>query len=135
MRPPIEGLVPLLQVYDMPRSLAFYRDTLGFGIVTTSDPRRGDDVDWVLLRRDGCDLMLNTAYERDLRPAEPPRDRFAAHADTGLFFGCRDLDGVYSHLSAHGVRVEPPSVAPYGMRQLWLKDPDGYELCFQWPVA
>jgi hypothetical protein len=23
-------------------------------------------------------------------------------------------------------------VAPYGMKQLYLRDPDGFELCFQW---
>jgi hypothetical protein len=24
-----------------------------------------------------------------------------------------------------------PKTAPYGMRQTWLHDPDGYQLCFQ----
>ena len=33
-----------------------------------------------------------------------------------------------------GLNVNEPKVAPYGMRQLWFKDPDGYGLCFQWPV-
>ena len=33
-----------------------------------------------------------------------------------------------------GVRVEPPRVAPYGMRQLYFSDPDGYGICFQWPA-
>ena len=36
--------------------------------------------------------------------------------------------------SAQGVRASPPKVAPYGMRQLYLSDPDGYGLCFQHPV-
>jgi glyoxylase I family protein len=31
--------------------------------------------------------------------------------------------------------VKPPKVAPYGMKQLYVKDPDGYVLCFQWPAA
>ena len=26
----------------------------------------------------------------------------------------------------------PPKVAWYGMKQLYLTDPDGYGLCFQW---
>jgi hypothetical protein len=33
-----------------------------------------------------------------------------------------------------GIQVEAPVVAPYGMKQLYLKDPDGYTICFQWKV-
>jgi uncharacterized glyoxalase superfamily protein PhnB len=44
------------------------------------------------------------------------------------------VDGAYQHLRAHGVEVEEPKVAPYGMKQLYVKDPDGYNLCFQWPA-
>jgi glyoxylase I family protein len=60
--------------------------------------------------------------------------RIVAHHDTGLFFGCPDVDAVYAHLCGKGVVVEPPKVASYGMKQLHLEDPDGYVLCFQWPV-
>ena len=31
--------------------------------------------------------------------------------------------------------VKEPKVAPYGMKQLYLTDPDGYLLCFQWLVG
>jgi hypothetical protein len=27
--------------------------------------------------------------------------------------------------------VTPPTVAWYGMKQLYMKDPDGYVICFQ----
>jgi len=30
--------------------------------------------------------------------------------------------------------VEPPEVPSYGMKPLHLDHPDGYVLCFQWPV-
>jgi glyoxylase I family protein len=33
-----EGLTPLIQVFDMPTSIRFYRDVLGFDIVTASGP-------------------------------------------------------------------------------------------------
>ena len=38
----VRGVCPLVQVYDMPTSVRFYRDTLGFEVVTTS-PHLGDD--------------------------------------------------------------------------------------------
>ena len=133
MRLELEGFAPLLQVFDMRTSLAFYRDVLGFELVEQSGP--GDDFDWGLLRREGIALMLNTAYEAHARPAAPDGARVAAHDDVGLYFGCRDLRAAHAHLRAHGVEVAPPTVAPYGMEQLWLSDPDGYTVCLQWPAT
>jgi len=63
----IRGMAPLLQVFDMPTSIKFYRDALGFEVVTTSTPR-GEHFDWALPQVNGVELMLNTAYEEDARP-------------------------------------------------------------------
>lgn len=131
MRIEIRGLAPLLQVFDMPASIRFYRDGLGFEIVG-NDGKDSPDFDWVLLRWNGAELMLNTAYEREQRPSTPDPARIAAHEDTCIYFGCPDVDGAYAHLQAKGIKSEVPRIAPYGMKQLYLKDPDGYALCFQW---
>jgi len=129
----IRGMAPLLQVFDMPTSIAFYRDVLGFEVVTTSKPR-GEYFDWALLRLDGVELMLNTAYEEDARPLAPDPARIAAHDDTAIYFGCPDVDAAYAYLRTLGVAADEPKVAPYGMKQLYVHDPDGYNLCFQWPA-
>lgn len=129
----VEGLAPLIQVFDMPTSVAFYRDVLGFEVVMQSQP--GDAFDWGLLRLDGAELMLNTAYESEHRPPTPDPARIAAHEDTALYVGCRDVDAAFAHLREKGIDVSPPRVAPYGMKQLYVKDPDGYVICFQWPAA
>ena len=129
----VQGVCSLLQVFDMPTSVGFYRDVLGFEIVTTS-PREGDQFDWGLLRLDSAYVMLNTAYEQDSRPASPDSVQVAAHGDTCLYFRCPDVDAAYQHLLAHGISVQEPKVAPYGMKQLYVSDPDGYGLCFQWPA-
>lgn len=117
----------------MPTSLRFYRDILGFAEVEKSG--NGDDVGWAWLRLDDAALMLNTAYDEGLRPPAADSRRQAAHGDTILYLGCEDLEGAYQYLVAKGVSAEPPKVAPYGMKQLYLTDPDGYGLCFQWRVA
>lgn len=129
----VRGVCPLLQVFDMPTSIRFYRDVLGFEIVQTSEP--GDRFDWAWLRLSDADVMLNTAYEDEARPAAPDPPRIAAHKDTGLFFSCPDVDAAYRHLRAHGLDVKEPVVAPYGVKQLYVDDPDGYCLCFQWQAA
>ena len=130
----LRGMTMLLQVFDMRRSVEFYRDVLGFEVVSNSPPLQEALFDWALLRRDGIELMLNTAYEEDQRPAVPDARRVAAHDDIGLFFACPDVDAMYAYLREKGVANKAPKVAPYGMKQLYVKDPDGYCLCFQWPA-
>ena len=125
-------LYPLLQVFDMPSSLHFYRDILGFSVVQQSET--GDDVDWAWLRQGNVELMLNAAYEQAERPSVADRGRAAAHGDILLYFGCENVDRAYERLLAEGVKVHPPAIAPYGMKELRATDPDGYELCFQWRV-
>jgi len=128
----IGGLCPLLQVFDMPTSLRFYRDFLGFSVISRVP---ADDVcDWVRLELDGSNLMLNTAYEADHRPAQPDPSRIAVHADVALFFDCADVDKACALLREKGLQVKDPVVREYGMKQLYLHDPDGFEICFQHPV-
>ena len=128
----IGGLCPLLQVFDMPTSLRFYRDILGF--VPTSPVPEDGVCDWVLLELNGSELMLNIAFEATERPTAPDPVRAAAHGDTTLFFDCANVDEAYAFLLQKGLTVKAPVVQDYGMKQLYLNDPDGYEICFQHPA-
>jgi glyoxylase I family protein len=123
----VGGLTPLLEVFDLPASVAFYRDVLGFEMVS------GDESWWCMLRLGGATLMLNTAYERDERPPEPERERVRGHGDTSLYLDA-DPDGVYAHLREKRWPVKEPENTSYGMRQVRTKDPDGFQLCFIQPV-
>jgi glyoxylase I family protein len=129
----IRGSAPLIQVFDMPTSVRFYCGVVGFELISQSRP--GNHFDWCLLRLNGVELMLNTAYERDSRPAAPDPARVAAHADVSLFFGCPDVDATCRYLRAQGLQMEDPAIQSYGMKQLYVTDPDGYTLCFQWPAS
>ena len=129
----IRGLTPLMEVFDMPTSLGFYRDKLGFAV--TGDSGQGDHSGWVMLELGDATVMLNTMFEDDAsRPASLDPARVSAHHDICIYFGCPDVDAAYEHIKEAGIDAEPPQVAPYGMKQLYVKDPDGYNLCFQWPA-
>ena len=51
----LRGMAPLLQVFDMPTAIRFYRDLLGFELIGASGA--DEHSDWVLLRRSGIELM------------------------------------------------------------------------------
>ena len=128
----IGGFATLIQVFDMPTSLRFYRDVMGFTVI--SDAPEDGRCDWVWLKCGESELMLNTAYEADDRPESPDPARVSAHADVILYFDCEDVDAAYAYFRARGVAAKEPTVTFYGMKQVYLTDPDGYELCVQQPV-
>ncbi|TWJ00850.1 catechol 2,3-dioxygenase-like lactoylglutathione lyase family enzyme [Mucilaginibacter frigoritolerans] len=128
----ISGVTALFQVFDMPQSLNFYRDILGFKVIMSSG--EGDDVDWVLMRLNDTELMLNTAYEKPNRPQSPDSLRNDWHNDVSLYFGCPDTDDLYAYLIKKGLKIKKPEITGYGWKALSLHDPDGYRLCFHWPL-
>jgi glyoxylase I family protein len=125
----IGGFATLIQVFDMPTSLAFYREVMGFEAI--SDAPEDGRCDWVWLKSGESELMLNTAYEAEDRPPAPDPARLAAHSDTTFYFGCEDVDAAYAELRSRGVAAREPITTDYGMKRVYLKDPDGYEICLQ----
>jgi catechol 2,3-dioxygenase-like lactoylglutathione lyase family enzyme len=129
----MRGVCPLLQVFDMPTSVRFYRDILGFTLAGNAPLRAPGEFGWCLLRHDdGSEIMLNTAYDHGERPESPNQARVSAHGDTCIYFGTPDVDAAYQHLIDKGLKINAPKVAWYGMKQLYLKDPDGFGICLQW---
>jgi glyoxylase I family protein len=124
----------MIQVFDMLESVRFYREHLGFEIDRQSPTldQPYEHFNWALLKRGDVALMLNTAYEGDQRPASRDLDRRTAHEDTVLYFSCPDVDDAYALLRSQGLDVKKPRVAPYGMKQLYFSDPDGFRICLQW---
>jgi hypothetical protein len=43
------------------------------------------------------------------------------------------LHALHAHLTSCGYELKPPANTSYGLRQLSVDDPDGYELCFTAP--
>jgi glyoxylase I family protein len=130
----LTGSVVLFQVFDMPEAVHFYRDILGFSFVGHSDEvetPEGRFFHWCWLRKGKAELMLNTAYDAGERPPTRDAERWKAHEDAGLCIGCSDVDELYRDLQAKGVKCDPPSNASYDMRNLLVRDPDGYGLLFQ----
>jgi catechol 2,3-dioxygenase-like lactoylglutathione lyase family enzyme len=125
-------VTPLLKVYDMRRSVAFYCDVLGFEIQQKWGP--DGHLHWAMLKLGDAVLMLNSRYEGDQQPPEPDARLALGHADTELYFDCPDVDHAYAQLAAKlGSKIDKPRITHYRMKQLTLADPDGFVLCFQQP--
>ena len=118
----IRQLWPLLFVQDIEQSIRFYRDQLGFTLANQADSN-GKRF-WCRLERGGAAIMLQQAEAGD----GPPEDR--GHG-VAFYFICDDADAMFAELQSRGVKVNPPAVAYYGMKQLFVPEPDGYSICFE----
>ena len=118
----VRELWPLLLVQDIDRSLAFYRDQLGFELVDAAQAK--GRIFWCRLQRGARALMLQQAAAED----GPPEGRGRG---VGFYFVCADADAMYRELSACGLDPAAPTVAWYGMKQLFVPEPDGYSICFE----
>ncbi len=121
-RATLREIVPLLFVADLERSVAFYCDSLGFVLVNEWKP--DGKLAWCRLKRGASALMLQQATDEDGPSAGRGRG-------VEFFFLCDDADALHTEFTARGLEVKRPKVAFYGMNQLFLQDPDGYQLCFQ----
>ncbi len=99
-------------VSDMPRSVAFYRDTLGL-------PLRMESEWWSEFETGPTLLCLHKA-----NPGSPgqPTSRGTCHVG----FSTPDLDAFHAAMAAAGVRVvEEPRMQDFGVRMATYADPDG----------
>ncbi|MBX3357841.1 MAG: VOC family protein [Phycisphaeraceae bacterium] len=118
----VQTIRPMLAVSDLPRTMAFYCDRLGFRCVCTF----GEPPVWCDLVRDGQSMMFNApgkeAVERDV----PRRSK-----DYQIYyFNCDDAAGLHAELSGRGVAVSAMRVTAYGMKEFEVRDPDDYWLWF-----
>jgi uncharacterized glyoxalase superfamily protein PhnB len=122
----IRTVWPLLAVDDIEASLVFWRDGLGFTLMEQAETDDGHTF-WCRLERDGSSIMLQAAEAED----GPAKERGRG---VTLYFVCDDVDAFFEEASSRGLRVDPPTVAYYAMRQLYVPEPNGYFVCFESPV-
>jgi uncharacterized glyoxalase superfamily protein PhnB len=90
----VRELAPLLAVRDIERSVAFYRDQLGFELA--GEARTKGKLFWCRMQRDGAAVMLQQDCAED-GPAEG-RGRGVI-----FYFICDDADAMYAELCARGM--------------------------------
>ncbi len=82
------------------------------------------------LRFGAAEIMLNTQYDSNERPEHPVETGDAVHGAC-FYLGCSDVEVAYKQLTQRGLKADPPTVAPYGLKLFSVKDPDGYQIIFQ----
>ena len=112
---PNQVSVVMINVSDMKKSVAFYRDVLGFKL-------RFESPGWSEIETEGSTLALHLAPKSTAPPAHGP-----VAGTVAIGFNVDDVDATCKELTARGARfVMPPMDRPEeGIRLAVLVDPDG----------
>ena len=113
-------MTPLLNVLDLEVSVRFY-EALGFRV---AQEWRGAPGAWCLLTCAELRLMLN---QTDRAGSEPRRAR-PDYSDLVLYLYVDDAEVCLDELRAKGVEGRHVGPQDYGLNEVWLRDPDGYQV-------
>lgn len=136
-------------VTDMVKSLAFYRQKLGFTL-SECFPNEQAPV-WASLTFKGQVVMLSqgmpAAQIEQMLGKDPTAarfwgrqaTRFAEHprgVGNNLYLHVPDVDAFAAQIAKAGLKPDlPPTTQFYGLRDIVVTDPDGYVLTFYTPIA
>jgi catechol 2,3-dioxygenase-like lactoylglutathione lyase family enzyme len=115
----LDYIAPVLRVADLERSLAFYRERLGFELEFSYEGF------YASVQREGCRIHLQCG------PATP-RDQaeFERREHIDACIGVRDARALYEGLGGRQLAFTVPlRRMPYGT-EFYVRDPDGYVLGF-----
>ena len=126
----ISGISPLFIVRDVPSSLAFYRDRLGFEI--TFQGPAPDEIFFGIVRRGGAMIMFKAVgvdpvpnYTRDVKQGIARWD---------AYLSVPDPDALAAEFASRNVEFfKPLKDTDDGLRGFELEDSDGYVLFFGRP--
>jgi uncharacterized glyoxalase superfamily protein PhnB len=119
-------ITAVLIVEEIEKSLAFWVDRMGFQ--KTVDVPEGDRLGFVILMRDGAELMMQTISS--VRKDEPKfaPDRLVTRG-CGMFVEVEDFEDVKRRLDGYPI-VMPERMTFYGMREIGVAEPNGHTVVF-----
>lgn len=116
----IAQAIPVFRVTDVGRTLAWYRDILGFTGDTFPDK---PPYEFAILRHGPVEIMLR----RGVPPSRPKRRQY----DWDVYLRLEDarFRNAFAQLKARGVVTRRLEKMFYGQAEFEITDPDGYVLC------
>ena len=119
MKPHLTSFAPQFLVEDLERSIAYYQK-LGF---TFGEPWDGF---YAIGQLDGLELHLKEAPKNS---AERQWRRDNEHLDAAA--GVEGIDAFYQQCVLNGVTIiRPLAATPWGTKDFYIEDPDGYIISF-----
>jgi catechol 2,3-dioxygenase-like lactoylglutathione lyase family enzyme len=106
-------------VTDVARSIAFYRDALGFDVNFRWPSDETTEPEFVTMSLNGREIGIGRVTD----------NRAPAFSNVELCLGVDDIEAAWTWLLDHGAtRVQPPTRQPWGESNAYVADPDGLKI-------
>lgn len=136
-RPTIGRIAPLFIVADVPATLSFYRDMLGFE-VTFRGPSPDDEF-FGIVRRDGATIMFKALGEvsdgKEVVVEPVPNYHRKPAFSWDAYLEVDNPEALAAEFASRGVRFSVPLGEDDDLRGFVIEDIDGYGLFFGHPRA
>jgi uncharacterized glyoxalase superfamily protein PhnB len=121
----IISLAPQFLVDDLSTALAYYCDRLGFELDFVYESF------YASVSRDGFSIHLKCAPKT---VADRAHRRQNEHLDA--YVGVQGVEALFNELTSRGAHITRSlEERPWGSRDFYVEDPDGYILCFSEEMA
>jgi hypothetical protein len=118
-------ITPVLMVDEIEKSLPFWIDRMGF--TKTVDVPEGDRLGFVILVKDGAELMLQTI--ESVRKDGPQFVPGARSFNVCLFIEVEDFADILKRLEGYPIALSERTTF-YGMREIGVHEPGGHIVVF-----
>lgn len=118
-------ITAVLMVDSIEKSLPFWVDRMGFA--KTAEVPEGESLGFVILARDGAELMLQTI--ESVRRDAPQLAPSSFQSTVGLFIEVDDFADTRKRLNGYPIALEE-RVTFYGMREIGVREPNGHIVTF-----
>ena len=122
-------ITPVLIVESIEPGLEFWIGKLGFE--KTVEVPEGGRLGFVILKKEAAEIMFQT--RESVMKDTPQLAPMLTGQGVGLFLEVPDFDDLLRHVSGLEV-VMPERTAFYGMREIVVREPGGFAVCFASPV-
>ena len=121
--PKILAQAAVLLASDVPASIAYFRDKVGFKATGTW----GEPPEFAILKRDGCRLMLGKVKDgQDITPNWKKRDGL-----WNAYFWVNDAKALFTEMKLAGAIIDYGlETKPYGVLEFGIRDLDGQDIGF-----
>jgi catechol 2,3-dioxygenase-like lactoylglutathione lyase family enzyme len=120
----------MLDVPDLPASIAFWTDAMGFEVVARMDDEKGRPF-WAQVQRDDIRVMFSSHYHDEEEADHGAHD---AELTGAIYINVDDVDAISTELEGRVTVVYGPADQPHGMRELAIRDNSGYVVIFGKPL-
>ena len=122
----LTGVSPVLLVADLQRSVAYFRDRLGFVCHVFGDPPN-----FATAARDAAVILIALSDQPE---------RLVPHWQIvdmmwDAYIRVDDVDAIYAEVQERGAGIDYTIYdAPHGFREFGVQDPDGHDIAFGQPL-